>query len=112
MIFAQVCPSGSFFDRRRAAAAPRVPPCYFSSRSDDMRRFLRAGGFGLVGLALLATPAVVWGFRIRVVTPIPERVALADVIVIGKVASIGKKPVMVKESGLNREVAYSVAVFE
>jgi hypothetical protein len=77
-----------------------------------MRRFLRAGGFGLVGLALLATPAVVWGFRIRVVTPIPERVALADVIVIGKVASIGKKPVMVKESGLNREVAYSVAVFE
>jgi hypothetical protein len=110
---AQVSSLGTLFDRGLAAGLPQVAPFYPSSRSEAMRRFVRASTVGLVGLVLLASPAAVHAFLIRLTQPIPERVAVADTIVVGKLASIGKKPITVKESGqFNAEVSYSVAVVE
>jgi hypothetical protein len=113
IFLAQVLPVGSFFDRGLAAGLPQVAPFYPSSRSEAMRQFVRASAVGLLGLALLASPAAVQAFRIQLTSPIPERVATADMIVVGKIASIGKESITVKETGqFKLDVSYSVAVVE
>lgn len=75
-----------------------------------MRRLLYCWSW-LVGLALLAVavPASAKAMAIRV-GPVPERVAMADVVIVGKVAAIQSKTVAATQfPGAKDKVEYTVA---
>ena len=70
---------------------------------------------GLAGLACLtATAAPALGLMIRLVpTPIPQRVALADAVVVGKVTGFGDKLVSAKPpGGGDAKVDYQIAIVQ
>jgi hypothetical protein len=72
-------------------------------------RFLAIAG-AFIALALIASP--VWSMAIRQ-APLPERVALGKVIVVGKVAEIEKKTVQAKAfPGAEEKSEYQIAVVE
>lgn len=76
-----------------------------------MQKTLWAGLAGLSCLALATTPALAKAMMIAP-PPLPQRVALADTIVIGKVTAFGDKLVSAKPPGGGDKVDYQIAVVQ
>jgi hypothetical protein len=77
-----------------------------------MKHLIWAGLAGLACLAATAAPAL--GLLIRIIpTPIPQRVALADIVVVGKVTGFGDKLVSAKPpGGGDAKVDYQIAIVQ
>jgi hypothetical protein len=77
-----------------------------------MSRTLLAGLLAVVGLSLLAGASPAKAIAVRL-SPLPERVALADAVVVGKVTAIEEKTVSASPyPGVDQKVEYQVAVIK